>query len=165
MKKNPSNFTVDPKKLPKEHTEHLTHIWLRKIKRIDYLKEDSLQGCFIVGSGVFLIILYPFPKDNRMIFSKKKPLQKSINYYKKYTSELKQDNDGYWYLQWNDDSIKRYYLENLLLHEIGHSIDSFYQRFWSKAANREKEIFADSYASFWGTTLREASDEIEIIAE
>jgi len=142
-------------KLPKEHTEHLTHIWLRKIKKKDYLSDDSLQGCFIVGRGVYLIVLHPFPKDNRMIFGKKKPLQKSVNFYKNYTNELRQDKDGFWYLQWTESSIRRYYLESLLLHEIGHSIDSFYTQFWSKAKSREQEVFANSYASFWGTTIRE----------
>jgi len=145
-------------KLPKEHTEHLTHIWLRKIKRNDYLEDDSLQGCFIVGSGVFLIIMHPFPKNNKMVFGKKKPLQKTLNFYKKYTTELSQDSDGYWYLQWTEDLIKRYYLESLLLHEIGHSIDSFYTSFWSKASNRKKEVFANSYAYFWSASLRDSSE-------
>ena len=146
------------KKLPTEDTEHLTHIWLRKIKKSDYLKDDSIQGCFIVGRGVYLIILYPFPRDNRMIFGKKKPILKTINSYEKYTTDLKQDKDGYWFLQWTEDLIKQYYLENLLLHEIGHSIDSFNSSFWSKASVRKQEEFANGYASSWSANLRNHSE-------
>lgn len=144
------------KKLPKEDTDHLTHIWLRKIKKSDYLQEDAMQGCFIAGSGVYLIILYPFPKDNRMIFGKKKPIPKTINFYKKYTTDLKQDQDGYWYLQWTELLIKQYYIESLLLHEIGHSINSIHFSFWSKASGKKKEEFANCYASFWSANIRES---------
>jgi len=114
----------------------------------------------MVGRGVYLIILYPFPKNHRMIFGKKKPLNKTLNFYKKYTTNLNQDKTGIWYLQWTEEAIKRYYLESLLLHEIGHSIDSFYQRFWSKAAVRQNEIYANNYALFWGATLRKTIDII-----
>ena len=64
-------------------------------------------------------------------------------------------------MQWNNDSIRKYYLETLLLHEIGHSIDSFYKRFWSKATNKERETFANGYASFSGATIRESFGDIE----
>lgn len=43
-------------KLPKEHTEHLTHIWLQKIKKADYINGDTFQGCFICGSKVYLVV-------------------------------------------------------------------------------------------------------------
>ena len=135
-------------KLPTEHTQHLTHIWLRKMKKLDYEKGDTTQGCFICGSGVSLIVLHPFPIDNKMRLGKCKPVQRLINYYKQYNPILRQDNGG-WYLLWTEESIRKYYLETLLLHEIAHSIESFYQRFWSKARKTETEDFADNYAAFW----------------
>lgn len=172
MVENPSKdfyFPITPddikevlKKLPNEHTRSLSYIWLRKIKKRDYLN-DPLQGSFIVGSGVHLIILYPFPIDNRMIFGKVKPLQKKVNYYKNYTTELQQDDKGYWYLQWAEDEIKKYYLENLLLYEIGNSIHSYYSIYWSKAADKKKEAFADSYAAFWGSAIKNDYREISEI--
>ena len=47
----------------------------------EYEKEGSYQGCFICGSGVNLIVLYPFPTDLKMDFGNKKPSQneKSIS--------------------------------------------------------------------------------------
>lgn len=145
-------LTLD--KLPKDHTDHLTHIWLQKIKKNDYLDGDTFQGCFICGSGVYLIVLHPFPMDNKMRLGKTKPLQKILNYYKKYTTDIKQDEDG-WYLQWTEETIRKYFLESLLLHEIGHSIDSFYKRYWSKATTIKRENFADNYVAVWADTIRE----------
>lgn len=135
-------------KLPREHTSCITHIWLRKLRKNEYETGDTVQGEFICGSKVYLVVLYPFPKDHKMRFGKIKPENKVISHYKKYTSELEEDEKG-WFLQWTEDTIKRYYLESLLLHEIGHSLDSYYKRFWSKAAAKRGEDFADTYAKLW----------------
>lgn len=141
-------------KLPVDHTEHITHIWFQKIKKAEYLAGQTLQGCFICGSGVYLIILHPFPIDNKMRLGKSKPIKRILNYYCQYSNELEEDKDG-WYLQWTAEEIRRYYLEGLLLHEIGHSIDSFYKRFWSKADCNKAEKWADNYAAVWSNTIRE----------
>lgn len=134
--------------LPEEHTSQLTHVWLRKFRKSEYEKGDIVQGEFICGSKVQLIVLYPFPKDHKMRFGKVKPENKVINFYKKYTSELKEDEEG-WFLQWKEENIKKYYMESLLLHEIGHSLDSYYKRFSSRAAVKQREDYADSYAKIW----------------
>ncbi len=141
-------------RLPKDHTDHLTHIWFQKIKKTEYLDGKTFQGSFVCGSGVYLIILNPFPTDNKMRFGKNKPLTKILNYYKDFTIDLKEDGDG-WYLKWTEEKIKRYYLENLLLHEIGHSIDSFYKRYWSKATEQKRENWADNYVAVWADQIRE----------
>lgn len=145
-------------KLPIDHTKHLTHIWLQKIKKTDYLNGDTFQGCFICGCGVYLIILHPFPTDNKMRLGQSKPLKKTLNYYNNFCTNLNQDKNG-WYLQWTEEKIKLYYLESLLLHEIGHSIDSFYKRFKSKTTDKKREDFADSYAVIWANTIRETYNE------
>ena len=141
------------KKLPQEHTEHLTHIWLRKMKKKEYEKEGSFQGCFICGSGINLIVLYPFPKDLKMNYGKNKPTKKTLSWYSAYKPLIKQE-DGNWYLQWTKQSIKQYYLEGLLLHEIGHKMDSVYKRYWSQAYAQKAEQFADNYAYYWGDKIR-----------
>lgn len=147
-------------KLPKEHTNHLTHIWLQKIKKADYINGDTFQGSFICGSKVYLIVLHPFPTDNKMRLGKNKPLQKTLNFYKSYTTDLKEDKIG-WYLQWTEETIRKYFLESLLLHEIGHSLDSFYKRYWSKATTTKSENFADNYVAVWADTVRGTYDPKE----
>lgn len=142
------------KRLPDEHTAHLTHIWFQKIKKADYTAGETFQASFICGSGVYLIVLHPFPLDNKMRLGKLKPTKRILNFYKDYTTVLKEDRDG-WYLLWTRQKIKQYYLESLLLHEIGHSIDSFYKRYWSKAAGKKREKWADNYVAVWADQVRE----------
>jgi hypothetical protein len=141
-------------RLPKDHTDHLTHVWFQKIKKTDYLDSKTFQGSFICGSKVYLIVLHPFPTDNKMRLGKNKPLQKTLNYYKSYTTDLKEDKNG-WYLQWTEETIRKYFLESLILHEIGHSLDSFYKRYWSKATTTKSENYADNYVAVWADKLRE----------
>ncbi|MFV1884640.1 MAG: hypothetical protein ACMZ7B_09145 [Balneola sp.] len=139
-------------KLPEDHTENLTHIWLRKIKKKDYENGDTVQGSFICGSGVSLIVLHPFRIDLKMRFGDSKPGQKKLKLYAPYTTVLHQDQDG-WYLKWTKQGLKEYFLESLLLHEIGHHIDSIFQRYWSKNYKDKAENFADNYAVFWSNRL------------
>ncbi|GHT44445.1 hypothetical protein FACS189454_01840 [Planctomycetales bacterium] len=142
------------KLLPREHTEIITHIWLDKIKKKDYQHGKAAQGEFICGSKVYLIKLYAVSIDNKMFFGKTKPSNKPLSFYKPYCTDLQHGKDG-WYLQWTEDCMKKYFLEKLLLHEIGHCVDSVYQRCWSKANTRKKENFADNYAVIWSNRMRE----------
>ncbi len=116
--------------LPISHTEHLTHIWLRKMKKKEYEKEESHQGCFICGSGVNLIVLYPFPIDLQMNFGKKKPAERILKWYSAYEPKLIYKG-GNWLLQWTKEGIKKY----------------------SNYKNRG-ENYADNYAYYWGHQLR-----------
>lgn len=146
------------KQLPTEHTKYLTHIWLDKVKMKEYLSGETFQGEFICGRGVYLIKLYAFPKNNKMIFGKTKPTTKQLNFYKLYCIDLQHDING-WHLQWQEENIKRYFLEKLLLHEIGHCVDSVYERYWSKANKKQVEDFADSYAVIWSNNLKQTIDK------
>lgn len=146
------------KKLPNHHIKYLTHIWLDKVKKSDYQKGETLQGQFICGSNVYLIKLYAVPIDNRMIFGTIKPTTKQLSFYKQYCTDLQHNKNG-WYLQWTTESYKKYYLEKLLLHEIGHCVDYIYQRRWSKANKKQVEDFADNYAVIWSNTIKQIIEE------
>ena len=142
------------KKLPQEHTNILTHIWLDKVKKKDYLVGETLQGEFICGSKVYLIKLYAVPIDNKMLFGEKKPTNKQLSFYKPYCVDLQHGKKG-WYLQWTQEAMKKYFLEKLLFHEIGHCVDFVYQRYWSKANRKQVEDFADNYAVIWSNNIKE----------
>ena len=146
------------KKLPKEHTEYLTHIWLDKVKKTEYLKCETMQGEFICGSKVYLIKLYAVSTDNKMLFGQLKPTTKQLSFYKQYCNDLLHDKNG-WYLQWTTESYKKYYIEKLLLNEIGHSVDYMYQRFWSKANSKQTNDFANNYAVIWGNNIKQTIEQ------
>ncbi|MGB0849427.1 MAG: hypothetical protein ACPGSM_22010, partial [Thiolinea sp.] len=99
---------------------------------------------FICGSGVRVIILYPFPNTMIMTFGSKKPSTHRLQELKKWSSGLKKEK-GNWILEWQSEGLREYYINNLLYHEVGHHIDWYYRR-WSAANYREAEEFADQYA-------------------
>lgn len=146
------------KKLPIDHAKYLTHIWLDKVKKSEYLKGETLQGQFVCGSKVYLIKLYAVPIDNKMIFGQIKPTTKQLSFYKQYCNDLQHDKNG-WYLQWTAENYKKYYLEKLLLHEIGHCVDYVYHRHWSKANVKKAEDFADNYAVIWSNNIKQIIEE------
>lgn len=160
IKDNPSKdfyFPIDEteileriNQLPIEHQKNITHIWLKKVDKQDYENGESLQGMFICGSGVNMIVLSAFPKDLKMIFGAKKPLKKELNLYSNWCQDLHFDEKKkVWFLQWGFEKVRDYYLNFLLLHEVGHFVESVYQSFWSKAKGRKSENFADNFARIW----------------
>ena len=132
------------KALPEGDHKGITHIWLRRIKKTDYEKGKLLLAEFICGRGVRLIVLYPFPKDMKMAFGKKKPSAKFSNELKKWNAEII-FKKGNWYAKWEMESLRSWYINHLLYHEVGHHVD-WYDRHWSSANIKETEEFADQYA-------------------
>jgi hypothetical protein len=140
--------------LPKEHTQCLTHVWLDGVKSDDYFSGSSVRAEFICGSNVYLVKLYAISNDNQLYFGKRKPSNKTLSFYKTYSTNLKQNNNGF-FLQFTDESMKAFFLEKLLLHEVGHCIDYVYKRQWTKANIKQVEDFADNYAAVWSNTIKE----------
>jgi len=137
--------------LPVELTQHLTHVWLRKRSK----KRELYQGAFICGSGVQLVVIYAFPKDLLMRFGEEKPSGSTLTWYAPYKPELIRQKNK-WFLKWSEEGIRKYYLEGLLLHEIGHKADSYYKRYWSVAYAKKAEKFANNFAYYWADELRTA---------
>jgi len=132
-------------KLPKDHIEGITHVWLHKRKTRDYGLETSYQAEFICGSGVGLITLYAFPCDLKMRFGNKKPSSKVLSWYSAYQPELILEKKE-WVLQWTEDKVRRYFLEGLLLYEVGAQITLYHREWTSAASSRRSEEFANEYA-------------------
>ncbi len=132
------------KALPEQDYKGITHIWLRRIKKSDYEKGDLPFAEFICGSGVRLIVLYPFPKDMNMIIGKKKPSARFSKELKKWDADIERVK-GIWVAKWNIDSLRSWYINTLLYHEVGHHVD-WYNRHWSQANLKQVEEFADQYA-------------------
>lgn len=138
-------------KLPEQQVRGISYIWLKKQSHEEYQDKDSLQGCYVWGAQVQLIVLYSFPTSLKMDFGKKKPGKKTLTWYKGYCDDLREEKNN-WYLQWTEEGIKRYYLERLLLHEIGHHVDNIHK--YNKASQTKAENWADGYAYFWSNKLR-----------
>lgn len=130
--------------VPKRHWSRVTHIWLRRFKKSEYDTGELPLAEFICGSGVRLIVLYPWPADLRMPLGSRKPSQRLLKYYSNY-STLLENADRRWFLRWEPAAIKNFCVEQILYHEIGHHVD-FQHRRWSKANRKAVEEFANQYA-------------------
>ena len=140
----PAEITRELAHLPQRDWSTLTHIWLRRFKKSEYETGELPLAEFICGSGVRVVVLYPWPTDLRVFISKRRPKQRQLKLYQAYTTNLVEGADG-WYLEWTLPALKNFCVETLLYHEIGHNVD-WYKRRWT-AANREAgEEFADQYA-------------------
>lgn len=140
----PDEISRELKHLPQHDWSTITHIWLRRFKKTEYENGELPLAEFICGSGVRLVVLYPWPSDLRLFISEKRPSERQLKLYADYTSSLIETDDG-WYLDWTLPELKNFYIETLLFHEIGHNID-WYKRRWTMANRRSREEFADQYA-------------------
>jgi hypothetical protein len=138
----------------------LTHVWLRRLRKIDWESASKPFARFIAGSGVRLVVLYAWPRDMLLRFGLKKPARRWLRKYAQYGPELARDEKG-WFMQWNEEQLRRFYIEYLLLHELGH-LDDYFRTRWTKANNRTTEEFADQFAVAWsaaGTTFQQGDSE------
>jgi len=159
MRDNPSRdffFPVMPeealqalKKLPQRDVETITHLWFRRVNKRDYGEGTVPFAEFCCGSGVRMVVLYPWPTTLRLNYGTTRPPASTLNWLAQWTRDLVNDN-GTWFLHWTEDAVRAFYLEHLLLHEIGHNVD-WYRRRWTKANRRNAESFADDYATFWSS--------------
>lgn len=130
--------------LPRSDYQGITHIWLRRHKKSEYEGRQLPLAEFICGSGVRVIIIYPFPRSMVMALGSKKPSLRQRRELSKWSNNFVYSKGG-WSLRWEIDSLRKYYINNLLYHEVGHHVD-WYNRYWSAANSTKVEEFADQYA-------------------
>ncbi|HEY1066208.1 MAG TPA: hypothetical protein VGE52_08870 [Pirellulales bacterium] len=61
-----------------------------------------------------------------------------------YGGRWRQDSDGQWELAWSPSSIRDFYLNNILIHEVGHLVDD------RNTNLRDRERFAEWFAVEYG---------------
>lgn len=130
--------------LPRRHWSQITHIWLRRRRKADVSTGEFPLAEFICGSGVRLIVLYPWLRNLSLPLGTARPTRHLKRRYAQYTTDVRQVGSN-WQLHWEKDAIRNFSVEQLLYHEIGHHLD-WYQRRWSSANRKAVEEFADQYA-------------------
>lgn len=133
--------------LPISHSDGITHIWLRRLP--PHMKQVGAPLAeFICGSGVRVIVIYPWRTDGKLYVGRSKPSNHDIIPYLRFGASVVSER-GLWYVRFAKAELKRFYIEYLFCHEVGHHVD-YYNRRWSKANARKVEEFADQYAVQWG---------------
>ncbi len=132
------------KALPKRDYEGITHVWLRRASKSDFIDGSQPLATFICGSGVRVITLYPWPINMMLPYGSKRPSNRIVNEVEGYGAKIKQVGKG-WFSEWDLDGLRKYYIQAILYHEVGHHIDWYY-RHWSGPNQKAAEDYADQYA-------------------
>ena len=130
--------------LPKRDSDGITHVWLRRLKKADFIEGKTPFAWFCCGSGVRAIVLFPWPNDLTISYGNKRPSNKTINEFERYGASLEKVGKD-WVSKWTIESVRKYYIQGILYHEVGHHIDRYY-RLWSSANLKKVEEYADQYA-------------------
>jgi len=130
--------------LPNRDIAGITHVWLRRLKKSDYLNNSHPFAWFSCGSGVRLITLFPWPNDLTIRYGKKRPHNRIINEVERYGAVISKVGSD-WVSKWTIPAVKKFYIQGILYHEVAHHIDWYY-RHWSAANSKQVEEYADQYA-------------------
>ena len=93
------------------------------------------------------IFLHPYPKVDMTLTFSKKPNPKVIQEYQRAGATVAQKGTGIEIL-FDDNSLRQFYLRDVLMHEIGHHNDDRRGR-----PRRKREGFAEWFASEYGYRL------------
>lgn len=128
--------------LPKRHHRGITHLWLRRPSGVDRKKGLPFAE-FICGSGVRLIVLYPWPKERWICLGRYRIPGKLAKEYARFGAPPFREN-GWWYVVFDEENLRRFFVY-VLYHEVGHHVD-WYRRHWTAANLKQTEEAADQYA-------------------
>lgn len=129
----PCNVSDIKKILSELPTEHLSGI---KRIRLSAQKMTSADASYCDGT----ISIYAVPKDLKFIYSEKPP-DSILREYGRFGARWEMLGNN-WYCYWKSEGYKKYILEHVLIHEIGHHIDDYL----SMRRSYGKEKFAEQYA-------------------
>lgn len=122
--------------LPEEYRSRLEVVQLSRMTR-----KRRLFPCYGLQWGAS-VYLYPIESSLEELYVRApRPAQRIET--EMFGGRWEQDG-SYWRLIWTEDTIRDYYLNNVLIHEIGHINDERNTSF------RERERFADWFAVEYG---------------
>ncbi len=140
--------------LPKRDWEGITHLWLRRPTSRDR-KTGFPFAEFICGSGVRLIVIYPWPKNLRWDWGRRRPKGKIINELKKFGAEVFAEK-GLWYTKISRDGARQFLVQSIF-HQVGYHVDWYYRK-WTEANRQAAHNWADQYAMCF---TREGEDVLD----
>ena len=135
------------RRLPPEHTEGLTHLWLRALPA-RLVAPGTPWALYVRGSGVCAIVLHPWESDGRRWIETRPPppsLQASFQRFGGRTLRTRRGWDAFFS---SPENLARFYLEHLLCHEVAHHYA--WKVLGLRQTERQAEAFADEYARRWG---------------
>ncbi len=122
---------------PDEVLEALHVVQLSRMTR----KKQSFP-CYGMQWGTSLY-LYPI-EENLVEFYHCPPTPNQINEARMYGGRWSQDSRTTWRLEWTEEAVRDFYLNNILIHELGHLVDS------RNTSYVDRERYAEWFALEYG---------------
>ena len=121
-------------------------------------QEKTFKNLFAYGRyWSNIIVLHPYPKKYLEQHWKTLPKPSILHEYERAGAEITRDGKR-WRIRFDEESLKQFYLRDVLVHELGHHVDSENFRFKS---HRAAENFAEWFASEYGYRPRIQENGLE----
>ena len=129
----------------RERLGQLPQALLKSLEVIQLSRMTRKKMCFPCygmqwGSSLYL---YPLEEDLIEYFSRP-PKPSLMNEVKMFGGRWIHDGGGHWRLVWSEQAIKDFYLNNILIHELGHLLDE------RNSGYVDRERFAEWFALQYG---------------
>ena len=134
--------------LPPADIAGLAGITLARVPWTRYDRDDSFGFYDPLDRE---ITLRAFPADLRLYAWGREPSDRERREFDPFCANWQRGRDG-WYLQWTEESLQRFYLYDVLLHEIGHHVADRGKPI-GKTRRSANEDFAHDYARRWRKAL------------
>lgn len=96
--------------------------------------------------------LYLYPIEEGLVeYYNCPPTPAQVNEARMYGGEWSETSPGVWGLQWTEESVRDFYLNNILIHELGHLVDS------RNTGYVARERFAEWFAVEYGYKRSQAA--------
>jgi hypothetical protein len=126
---------------------------LKGVVTLSGSKKQEKASNSLFAYGVYtsnVIFLHPFPKKFLDRIRRGLPKPSALQEFERAGAKITRDGK-YWRMQFDEIALKQFYLKEVLLHELGHHVDSKNSRF---KTDKKAEGFADWFASEYGYKLR-----------
>lgn len=96
------------------------------------------------------IWLHPYPKSSMVRKYTSPPRPHILNDYRRVGAKIEGENKR-WTISFDEESLRQFYLRDVLLHEVGHHVDALNNL---TKTNKKSEGYAEWFASEYGFRLR-----------
>lgn len=137
----PNEVRARLSRLPEAMTRSLEVVQLSRMTR-----KKTTFPCYGMQWGR---AIYLYPIEHTLVEDfHRPPLPAEFSEARMYGGRWAAVSEKHWKLHWTEESIRDFYLNNILIHELGHLLDH------RNTTYRDRERFANAFAIEWGYKRR-----------
>lgn len=119
--------------------------FLRDLEVVQFSRMTRKKQSFPCYGMQWGATLYLYPLETSLCeYFYQPPAPNVMNEARMYGGVWDESTPGAWILRWNEDSIRDFYLNNILIHELGHLLDE------RNSSYTDRERFAEWFAIQYG---------------